>query len=136
MDIGSIQQVDIDAQMRSAYLDYAMSVIVARALPDGYTLEWATTSPPPPYNFDSLPPIRSERPLFDLKHPDYAGHGVASPSAVMALAHENAPAQVTAAAETTATPPAADAVAMGQQEGPAIDLEDDVAAVAPGGMHT
>src|SRR5512146_3078247 len=34
MDIGSIQQVDIDAQMRTAYLDYAMSVIVARALPD------------------------------------------------------------------------------------------------------
>ncbi len=34
MEIGNIQQVDIDAQMRSAYLDYAMSVIVARALPD------------------------------------------------------------------------------------------------------
>ena len=34
MDIGSIQQVDIDDQMRLAYLDYAMSVIVARALPD------------------------------------------------------------------------------------------------------
>ncbi len=34
MDIGNIQQVDIDAQMRDAYLDYAMSVIVARALPD------------------------------------------------------------------------------------------------------
>ncbi len=34
MEIGTIQQVDIDAQMRSAYLDYAMSVIVARALPD------------------------------------------------------------------------------------------------------
>ncbi len=34
MDIGTIQQVDIDSQMRSAYLDYAMSVIVARALPD------------------------------------------------------------------------------------------------------
>ena len=31
---GSLQQVDIDSQMRSAYLDYAMSVIVARALPD------------------------------------------------------------------------------------------------------
>ena len=31
---GSMQQVDIDSQMRSAYLDYAMSVIVARALPD------------------------------------------------------------------------------------------------------
>ena len=34
MDIGLVQPVDIDEQMRSAYLDYAMSVIVARALPD------------------------------------------------------------------------------------------------------
>ena len=34
MDIGNIEQVDIDQQMRAAYLDYAMSVIVARALPD------------------------------------------------------------------------------------------------------
>jgi DNA gyrase subunit A len=34
MDIGTVEQVDIDAQMRAAYLDYAMSVIVARALPD------------------------------------------------------------------------------------------------------
>ncbi|NLG73980.1 MAG: DNA gyrase subunit A [Chloroflexi bacterium] len=34
MQNGSIQHVDIDEQMRSAYLDYAMSVIVARALPD------------------------------------------------------------------------------------------------------
>src|SRR5512133_1068357 len=31
---GNVQNVDIDAQMRDAYLDYAMSVIVARALPD------------------------------------------------------------------------------------------------------
>jgi DNA gyrase subunit A len=34
MDIGNVEQVDIDEQMRAAYLDYAMSVIVARALPD------------------------------------------------------------------------------------------------------
>ena len=34
MDIGTVRQVDIDEQMRTAYLDYAMSVIVARALPD------------------------------------------------------------------------------------------------------
>ncbi len=34
MEFGTVQQVDIDSQMRSAYLDYAMSVIVARALPD------------------------------------------------------------------------------------------------------
>ncbi|RMF52946.1 MAG: DNA topoisomerase 4 subunit A [Chloroflexota bacterium] len=32
--IGSIRTVNIDEQMREAYLDYAMSVIVARALPD------------------------------------------------------------------------------------------------------
>lgn len=32
--IGNIQVVDIDQQMRNAYLDYAMSVIVQRALPD------------------------------------------------------------------------------------------------------
>ncbi len=31
------------------------------------SLEWWTTSPPPPHNFDSLPPIRSERPLWDLR---------------------------------------------------------------------
>jgi cytochrome c oxidase subunit 1 len=35
---------------------------------EGNTLEWATTSPPPPYNFDRIPPIRSERPVFDQRH--------------------------------------------------------------------
>ncbi|RLC89425.1 MAG: DNA gyrase subunit A, partial [Chloroflexi bacterium] len=34
MEIGTVQTVDIEREMRSAYLDYAMSVIVARALPD------------------------------------------------------------------------------------------------------
>lgn len=34
MEIGTVQNVDIDDQMRAAYLDYAMSVIVSRALPD------------------------------------------------------------------------------------------------------
>jgi DNA gyrase subunit A len=34
MEIGNVEQVDIDQQMRAAYLDYAMSVIVARAIPD------------------------------------------------------------------------------------------------------
>jgi cytochrome c oxidase subunit 1 len=37
---------------------------------DGQTLEWATSSPPPEHNFEVLPPIRSERPLWDANHPD------------------------------------------------------------------
>ncbi|HSS09521.1 MAG TPA: cytochrome c oxidase subunit I [Acidimicrobiales bacterium] len=36
---------------------------------DAGTLEWSTSSPPPEHNFDSLPPIRSERPVWDLAHP-------------------------------------------------------------------
>lgn len=39
---------------------------------DGNSLEWATSSPPPELNFLTLPPIRSERPTFDLNHPDIA----------------------------------------------------------------
>jgi cytochrome c oxidase subunit 1 len=39
----------------------------------GHTLEWATTSPPPPHNFDRpLPPIRSNRPVFDQRHGLYS----------------------------------------------------------------
>jgi len=34
LDIGSIATIDINKEMRESYLDYAMSVIVARALPD------------------------------------------------------------------------------------------------------
>jgi DNA gyrase subunit A len=34
MTIGSVRKVNIDQEMREAYLDYAMSVIVSRALPD------------------------------------------------------------------------------------------------------
>ena len=46
---------------------------------DANTLEWATTSPPPPYNFDELPEIHSERPLFDLKQGGGA-HGAPTPT--------------------------------------------------------
>ena len=45
---------------------------------EGYTLEWATTSPPPVYNFDKLPPLRTERPVFDLRHGDVHGAPVAA----------------------------------------------------------
>ena len=38
----------------------------------GASLEWATSCPPPRHNFVSLPRIRSERPAFDLHHPELA----------------------------------------------------------------
>jgi cytochrome c oxidase subunit 1/cytochrome c oxidase subunit I+III len=37
---------------------------------DAWTLEWATTSPPPHENFLALPPIHSRRPLWDIANPD------------------------------------------------------------------
>jgi cytochrome c oxidase subunit 1 len=37
---------------------------------NAWTLEWSTTSPPPDYNFRTIPVVRSARPLWDLKHPE------------------------------------------------------------------
>jgi cytochrome c oxidase subunit 1/cytochrome c oxidase subunit I+III len=51
-----------------------LSLIKGEPAPDnpwqGWTLEWATSSPPPVHNFDALPPIRSRRPLWDEAHPE------------------------------------------------------------------
>ena len=38
----------------------------------GFSLEWATTSPPPEHNYERLPPIRSERPAFDERQAEAA----------------------------------------------------------------
>jgi cytochrome c oxidase subunit 1 len=36
----------------------------------GNSLEWATSSPPPRHNFLAIPRIRSERPAFEMHHPE------------------------------------------------------------------
>ena len=45
----------------------------------GGSLEWATSCPPPRHNFTSIPRIRSERPAFDLHHPEVAEMDTPSP---------------------------------------------------------
>ena len=73
----------------ASILPFLWNVFITLRLPrnapddpwDANTLEWATSSPPPPYNFDVLPPVRSERPLFDLKHGAVEPHATALPAA-------------------------------------------------------
>ena len=56
---------------------------------DAWTLEWATTSPPPHENFVALPPIRSRRPLWDLANPDRPDPIVGENSAAVTLPDHN-----------------------------------------------
>ena len=42
----------------------------------GDTLEWATTSPPPPHNFDNVPEVRSAAPMADVRAADADGEAV------------------------------------------------------------
>jgi len=45
----------------------------------GASLEWATSCPPPRHNFITMPRIRSERPAFDLNHPEVGNATEAAP---------------------------------------------------------
>ena len=58
----------------NVYRTYKKAVPVTVDDPWGYgnSLEWATSCPPPRHNFTSIPRIRSERPAFDLHHPEAA----------------------------------------------------------------
>ena len=62
----------------ASFLFFAINIMVSWRKPhpcgdnpwDANALEWWTTSPPPHHNFHDLPPIRSERPVWDANHPD------------------------------------------------------------------
>ena len=53
--------------------NYQLAVTVNDPWGTANSLEWATSCPPPRNNFVSIPPIRSERPAFDLRYPRLGG---------------------------------------------------------------
>jgi cytochrome c oxidase subunit I+III len=50
---------------------------------DARTLEWAIPSPPPPYNFATIPTVLRRDALWLTKHPDARGPGLADPGALV-----------------------------------------------------
>jgi cytochrome c oxidase subunit 1 len=71
-------------------IDLLISVVAGRGAKagddpyEGLTLEWATSSPPPPWGFDAVPEVRSEAPLLHLRadtRADGAAAGPGSPAA-------------------------------------------------------
>ncbi|HST82744.1 MAG TPA: cytochrome c oxidase subunit I [Kineosporiaceae bacterium] len=65
----------------NVYKTWKTAPLVTVDDPWGYanSLEWATSCPPPRHNFASLPRIRSERPAFDLHHPEVASQDSPTP---------------------------------------------------------
>jgi cytochrome c oxidase subunit I len=61
---------------------------------DGSTLEWATSSPPPAYDFAKIPAVTSLRPLWDQKHPPKNSHNVIPNTGGPAETKNNEPAEV------------------------------------------
>lgn len=69
------------ALLALSMIPFAINVWITRSAPKvttndpwgyGASLEWATSCPPPRHNFLSMPKICSERPAFDIHHPEHA----------------------------------------------------------------
>ncbi|WP_109489240.1 cytochrome c oxidase subunit I [Occallatibacter savannae] len=67
---GFIQGIAVLVLVYNLVHSYFRGVLAGPDPWDAWTLEWATTSPPPAYNFVVDPVVASRRPLWDLKHPE------------------------------------------------------------------
>ena len=55
---------------------------------DGATLEWATTSPPPPYNFAVIPAVSSPYPMWDVRDRELDARNLERGHMVLDTGHE------------------------------------------------
>jgi cytochrome c oxidase subunit I len=65
-----IQGVAILIFVANLVLSYSRGPKAGKDPWDAWTLEWSVSSPPPSYNFASIPTVSSRRPLWDRKHPE------------------------------------------------------------------
>lgn len=90
-NISSIGTLILGLGILLLVVDLAVSSVARRGEPatanpwGGFTLEWATSSPPPPLNFSTLPDIRSEAPLLDLALAETGDPDESAPSEPVAV---------------------------------------------------
>lgn len=71
--VASAGSVVLAAGVALFFVNILVSALARAPVPDnpwnGYSLEWVTASPPPEYNFVTLPAISSRRPAWDAMQP-------------------------------------------------------------------